>query len=198
MEDRDLAPGEIELLIAGMRDTPSSAWALVHLDIRSKSHEAPGAPSAADVEAASASLSRLAGGGCVGIGRREVVPGGKPDGRGPAPHRHLPEDSGVARRRVDRICAGAREFRERSFSCWIENTPKGRSAARRALSAHPACANREGPGAGEPARCEIRKVQLPQAPPPDARRHPEPWRHGIRTPGEAADPIHGPRLGTSR
>ncbi len=127
-----LTPGEIEILIDGLSDDVAFHWLLIHLEIRNNPFETEHPPTAHDIESAFRSLGRLTIRGLIRVGRIQHIDGGAP-GR-LAPVEHIEEQLPVVRKRVEAACASAKEWGDWGFSCWVVNTDRGDSAARRALA----------------------------------------------------------------
>jgi hypothetical protein len=126
--DVELAPGELELLIAGLSDDVAFVWVLIRLGIRENPPVDPGPPSRPDVDAAFDALERLSVAGLVKVGRTEYRDGGPP-GR-LAPVRHVEEPLALVRARVDEACSSGTDW---EWACWVVNTADGDAVAHRAL-----------------------------------------------------------------
>jgi hypothetical protein len=133
-ESRDVAmsEGEVELLIDGLSDDVSFAWALIHLGLRANPPAIDEPPSADVVKSAFESFERLRSDGLIAIGRTEYVDPSTPPGT-VAPVRHVAEPTDVVIDRVSRACAAASESGDWAFSCWLVNTDAGDRVAQRAL-----------------------------------------------------------------
>jgi hypothetical protein len=126
MAGTDLAPGEVELLVAGLDDDIDLGWAMVHL--RLTGNPPPPVLPPKTLEAAFLAFRRLVDRNLIRVGALEYVDGGPP-GR-VAPLEHVAEELGVVRTRVENALATANQSTDWAFHCWIVNTPQGDDLAR--------------------------------------------------------------------
>jgi hypothetical protein len=128
----DLTAGEIELLIDGLSDDISFAWALIDLGLRPNPPVENVPPPSEMIQTAFAHFARLVDRNLVKLGKVVYADPNQPRGT-VAPVKHIAEPIDVVRERVEAACSTAPESSDWAFSCWLVTTDEGDVVARRAL-----------------------------------------------------------------